>query len=81
MDEKINAKLEELLGSTDAKRIITICSIDKKIKINGTDEYWFGRDENQEIYDTIIKKYHGRISDSYCSKHFKAVLSEHGFEV
>ena len=69
MNEKINTKLEELLSSTDAKRIITICMFGKDIFIS--DNQWFGRDENPKVYDVLIKKYQGRTSHGLCPKHSK----------
>jgi len=58
------------------KELLVMCCVCQKIRIDDTSDFWLSREENPEGYDSIMKEYEKRISDTYCSEHLEKAMKE-----
>ncbi len=64
MDEKIINELERM--AIDKKELLSICMYPEcakiKIKLGNSEDYWFSKSENPELYERVLKNYQDRNS-------------------
>ncbi len=60
-------ELEELLG---------MCCVCGKIRIDNEKNKWISETENPFLYNSLIKKYEGKITHGYCPEDYAKVMKE-----
>jgi len=60
------------MGNLD--KVLGICSVCKSIRISDESKIWLKEEDNPELYNRFIKKYEGKLSHTYCPKHFEEAM-------
>ncbi len=57
-------------------KILTMCCVCKKIKINDEFDLWLKREDNSVLYNRFINKFGERVSDGYCPEDLEKAMEE-----
>ncbi len=60
----------------EEEKILGMCCVCKKIKIDDESDLWLGREDNPVLYDRFLDRFKERISHGYCPEDFKKAMKD-----